>query len=206
MRRSYVGMGAVAVMAAALVACRNGGADGAIEDTTYRSRPGYVIDSVRPIEVELARFRQPLGPAPTELTGGAASLEALLRNFATAVEARDTTALLRMQIDAPEFAWLIYPSSPYTKPPYQQSPQYVWSDLRHGDVGLTRLLQRRGGQPLRVVGHRCDPEPVVEGENQLWRHCVVQTNDAGTIVTERLFGVVIQRHGHFKFASYQNQY
>jgi hypothetical protein len=29
---------------------------------------------------------------------------------------------------------------------------------------------------------------------------------SGDTVRERLFGVVIERHGHFKFASYQNQY
>lgn len=207
MTRSTLAMGVVAG-AAALLACRDTQATSAVEDTAYRQRPGYIIDSVRPISVELDRFRADLGPAPTALTGGAGSLDGLIARFATAVEANDTTALQRMQISAAEFAWLIYPSSPFTQPPYQQAPQVVWMQLRvRGDVGLHRLLARRGGSPLAIVGHGCDPRPELEGENRIWKHCAVRTVRApADTATERLFGVVLERGGQFKFASYQNQY
>jgi hypothetical protein len=163
-----------------------------------------IIDSLRPIEVDLARFRDTLGPAPSLLTGGAESFDALIRRFATAVEGRDSLALRRMQINAAEYAWLVYPSSPLTRPPYQQPPEIAWMLLRQpSDVGLTRLLKRRGGEPLGITSHACDPQPLVEGENKLWRRCTVQTATGGT---ERLFGMVVERRGQFKFLSYQNQY
>lgn len=196
----------VALMAA-LGGCREVRGGAPAEDTAYRTRPGYVIDSVKPPEIELAEFRARVGPAPTRFHDGATTFDGLMSAFARAVEGNDSLALQRMQLDAAEFAWLVYPSSPYTRPPYRQSPDLAWLQLRAGDTGLRRLLARRGGAQLRIAGHHCDPEPVVEGDNRLWRHCVVNTlRQSGDTVRERLFGVVIERHGHFKFASYQNQY
>src|SRR5262249_8012431 len=106
-----------------------------------------------------------------------------------------------------EFAWLIYPSSANTKPPYQQSPEIAWMLLRQpSDAGLKRLLARRGGSPLRIAGHRCAPEPRSEGENKFWQQCVVSVVAGTDTATERLFGAVVERQGRFKFTSYQNQY
>jgi hypothetical protein len=207
--RRVVALTAIAAAASA-GACRDvQGRTPAVADTSYRLRPGYVIDSARPVAMELERFRAGLGPAPTELSGGAPSLDSLLSRFARAVQAVDTAALDRMQITPAEFAWLVYPSSPYTRPPFAESPRLVWYQLRSsGASGMARLLQRRGGRPLRIVGRRCDSPPLVEGENRLWRRCqlsIVGVTGRDT-VRERLFGVVIERHGRFKFASYQNQY
>lgn len=203
-------VGVVAVAGAAPIACRDArGTAVANTDTSFRLRPGYVIDSVRPIEAELARFKAAIGPAPTELVGGAGSMADLLSSFARAVSTGDTLALDRMAISAPEFAYLIYPSSPYTAPPYKEAPQNVWYQLRAaGAGGRTRLMSRRGGMTLRIVSRQCDAAPAIEGENKLWRHCIVVTTDSEgrDSVRERLFGVVIERHRRFKFASYENQY
>src|ERR1043165_1941963 len=153
--KSCFSLGAVALVAA-LSACRE--APAASEDTSYRTRPGYVIDSVRPLEVELARFREGLGTPPTELTGGATSIDSLIARFARAVSAKDSAALDRLQITKAEFAWLIYPVSPFTKPPYRETPQMLWYMLRtSGDAGMNRLLARRGGQPLAITSHQCPP-------------------------------------------------
>jgi hypothetical protein len=46
---------------------------------------------------------------------------------------------------------------------------------------------------------------VVEGENRLWRNCRVRrVRAAGDTASGRLFGVILERHGRFKFASYGN--
>jgi hypothetical protein len=200
-------MGAAAIVAAALMYDGDPGSEAASKVPMRLPRPGYVVDSVRPVEVDLARFREGLGPAPAELTGGAESFGGLIARFARAVEARDTVALQRMQVSAAEYAWLVYPSSPLTRPPYVQAPQIAWMLLRQsGDAGLSRLVQRRGGAPLRITGRHCDPEPLVEGDNRLWRRCYVTTVAGSGTKSEKLFGVVIERHGRFKFVSYQNQY
>jgi hypothetical protein len=73
-----------------------------------------------------------------------------VREFVRAVERGDRAALEQMELTQAEFAYLIYPSSPYTRPPYRQQPEIVWMLQREsGAVGLARLVDRLGGRPLR---------------------------------------------------------
>lgn len=216
LRRALAFLGASAV-ASVLVACTGGEAAPrdtksaiarVVEDTSYKLAPGYVIDSLRPIDEDLSRFRAGLGAPATRLEHGAPSLDALVHRFTRAVEASDTTALRALHVTRAEFAWLLYPESPFTHPPYRQPPDVAWMLQREGSVkGLTRLMRRRGGRPLRLAGWRCEPQPAHEGRNVIWRQCVLRTTGAaGAPATERLFGAVVARDGAFKIASYANQY
>jgi hypothetical protein len=176
-------------------------------DTAYRRRAGYVVDSVRPLEEELRRFRAGL-PRPATLGGGAASREALVRRFLDALARRDSAALARMALTRAEFAWLVYPSSPLMRPPYRQPPGLVWLQLEAGGrPGLRRLLDRFGGRAPAYAGHACDAAPAVEGENRLWRGCRVTLVPApGDTIRARLFGVVVERRGRFKFANFASDF
>jgi hypothetical protein len=131
----------------------------------------------------------------------------LVEAFARSVEQGDSLALRRMAMTRAEFAFLVYPSSMYTRPPYRQQPEITWLLLTAaGDKGLRRLIERRAGQRFRLVGHECPAEPAVEGENRLWRGCIVRRVRApGDTASERLFGPIIERHGHFKFYSFGNE-
>jgi hypothetical protein len=175
------------------------------DDTTYRTAPGYVVDSILPIEDALRRFREGL-PVVTALEGGAPTRDELVRRFATAVERGDSTALRRLALTPSEFAYLVYPSSPYTRPPFRQQPEVVWMLQRQaGETGARRLLDRHGGRALGYDGYACAAEPVVEGENRLWRECAVRYRRAdGATVSGRLFGVIVERDGRFKFVNYAN--
>jgi hypothetical protein len=175
-------------------------------DTSYRTRPGYVIDSVLPVEEELRRFRAGLGTAPVALEGGARSREALVRRFFDALASADTAALRSMLLSRAEFAYLIYPSSPYTHEPYRQPPGLVWMQLRSATArGGHRLLERARG--FQYHSHRCDAEPAREGQNYLWRHCRAKVLAApGHTAQMALFGVIVERGGRFKFASYDTDY
>jgi hypothetical protein len=203
--------GIAALVAATLVgvgACASH--DGSVEqadaaDTTYRTRRGYVIDSALSVEEEIARFRAQLD-STSALAGGKASREALIAAFAKGITTRDTIALRRLLVSREEFAFLIYPASPYTRPPYRQPPDIVWMQLRAGDSGLRRLLERRGGNSLTIASHRCE-ESHESSSYTLWRNCMVGVvNAPGDTVTERLFGVIVEHRGQFKFASFANQY
>jgi len=200
---------AACLVAAALLGCdqrTTGTAAHGQGDGSAGARAGQVVDSILPIEEELRRFRADIPEAPTELTGGATSRTALVEQFVRALEQRDASALTAMVQSRAEFAYLTYPSSPYTRPPYRQSPQITWMLLQNdGATGLRRLVDRLGGRPLGYLGYECDAEPLVEGENRLWRDCRVRrTRAPGDTVTGRLFGVIVERHGRFKFASYAN--
>jgi hypothetical protein len=87
------------------------------------------------------------------------------------------------------------------------SPALLWFlSMQESEKGIGRLLERRGGEPLGYVSHRCAPEPRLEGRNRLWDHCTVTLRGEGGTKAERLFGTIIEREGQFKFVSYGNEY
>jgi hypothetical protein len=183
-------------------------AEAARPDSAVVSTPQRVVDSIRPLEEDLRRFRVGIPVAPSGFTGGAPSREALVRRFLDALARLDTAALTAMALTRAEFAYLTYPSSPYTRPPYRQSPEIVWLLLRaEHEKGMTRLVPRLGRQRAEYVGHDCDPEPLREGENRLWRNCRVRLAVGGGAARDRqLFGVIIERQGQFKFANYRTEF
>jgi hypothetical protein len=179
------------------------------QDSINRTLPGYVVDSILPVEEQLRRFRAQVGGSTvTSLRGGAASRDALVRRFMTAVVAGDSAALDAMRIDAREFADLIYPESPNVKPPYQQDPALVWRTIQNPSrSGLIRLVRRAGGSRLTLRDYRCDATPGVQGRNRFWTGCTVTLTAAdGSTSTHRWFGHIVERDGHFKFMSYANEF
>ena len=107
-----------------------------------------------------------------------------------------------------EFAWLYYPTSPFVRAPTRQGAPIVWFLHMEGSTkGISRVLRRFGDQPLRLVGHRCDAEPVVEGRNRLWTGCRVRLAlPTGETVEHRFFGAILERDGRFKIHSYANDF
>ena len=181
----------------------------ASQDSVNRTLPGYIVDSIRPVEEELRRFRAAVGgDSATVLAGGATSRAELVRQFIEAVATADTIKLRRMMLTPREFSDIVYPESPYTRSPYQQAPGLVWSQIEtSGTTGLTRLLRRLGGQSLRYISHKCSDEPEIQGSSRIWKGCTIQmrspTGEAGS---GRLFGSIVEREGHFKFINYANDF
>lgn len=179
------------------------------QDSVNRASPGYVIDSILPVAEDIRRFRAAIGGEPaTALVGGSHSRDALVRRFMNALAAGDSTDLRAMLLNAREFADLVYPESPYTHPPYRQSPALVWNQIQNPSTsGFTRLVRRLGNQPLRYVDHKCDAKPDDQGKNLIWTNCFVRVRSPdGTTTTHRLFGSILQRDGNFKMVSYANEF
>lgn len=176
------------------------------QDSVNRAQPGYVVDSVLPIEEHLRRFRADIARAPASLAGGADSRDALVGRFVRSLEARDTIALRSMLLTRAEFAYLVYPGSHWTRPPYQQSPGLVWLQAANANgAGLARLLERLAGRDLRFDYYGCGAEPEVIGDNRVWRDCTLRIERApGDTRSMRLFAGIIERAGHFKVYSYGN--
>lgn len=166
-----------------------------------------VVDSIHPIEVELARFQTAAGPPVGALAAGAPSREELVRRFVRGVETRDTALLASLLISRAEFAYLYYPGTPYTRPPYRQAPGLVWFRMAaQSQRGLHRILARDGGRPLGYAGHRCGGRPRREGANRIWTACSVEVRRGGERGARRLFGSIVEREGRFKFLSYASEY
>lgn len=163
------------------------------------------IDSVLPREEALGRF-QAGSRSRTALEGGASSREALVRRFVAALERSDTAALRRMALTRGEFAYLYYPTAPEGFPPYELSPDLFWFMLsQRSQKGISRALSERGGRPLDYVGHTCHPKPGQQGANRVWGPCLVEHRLPGRGVgSERLFGLILERGGQYKFVGYSN--
>jgi hypothetical protein len=179
------------------------------QDSINRVSPGYVVDSILPVEEEIRRFRDAIGGQPvTAFEGGSRSRESLVRRFMKALAASDSAELRIMELNAREFADLVYPESPYTHAPYRQSPALVWNQIQNpSESGFTRLVRRLGNQPLKYLDHKCDANPDRQGRNLIWTNCSVRlTGPNGDTTSHQLFGSIIQRDGSFKIVSYRNEF
>jgi hypothetical protein len=196
MRR--VGLGAVLTA----VVVGSGCGDGEVRAESGGVR---VVDSAVPIEVALERFRRDL-PRPTGLSGGAVSREQLVRRFIAALEASDTAALRDMVVQKGEFAWLYYPTTVFSRRPYELPPDLLWFQMRgQTEKGASLLLSERAGAPLGYVGHDCALQRQ-EGSNTIHGHCVIRrVSTAGDTLRDRLFGLILERGGTYKFVSYANK-
>jgi hypothetical protein len=165
------------------------------------------VDSILAIDEQLRRFQAGLDPVRA-FTGGAHTRDALVQQWLSAIERTDTNAVRRLLLARPEFAYLYYPVSPYTYPPYQQAPQLVWFQTEFAsEQGITRVLRRLGGKPLRATSSTCNPVPKQWGQMKIWDECLVQWRDSTGVVTRRkLFGAIAEYGGQFKFVSYTNGY
>lgn len=177
------------------------------QDSINRAQPGYVVDSILPVEEQLRRFRVDL-PEVTTLASDARSREAIVREVVSAVEKGDAPRLASLAVSPAEYAWLVYPATEHVSGPMTQAPQLAWYLLSTAsDVGQRRLLERLGSQPLRVTGHTCATRPVHQGANEIWSGCmVIRRNEEGREVRQRLFGALIEREGRWKVLSFANDF
>jgi len=169
--------------------------------------PVGVVDSVFPIEEELRRFREGMTATDT-LFGGESSPEALLDALVRALEAADTLGIARLGMTPTEFAYLYYPYTRYTSPPYELSPGLVWFQLQNrSSRGLNRLIQRYEGETLLRPTLSCPDEGEALGSGWIWDGCtVVGTLPSGESVEERLFGSVLRVGNRHKFVSFANEF
>ena len=194
-----------AVLALVLAACSPG--DRAADEPTPDVAPAVVVDSVMPMDVALARFREGL-IEPSALQGGAASRDELVEGIVRALEASDTAAFESLAVDRAEFAWLYFPDAPIARSPYELSPSLAWFRLQEGNrQGVFRALRDFGGRDLGYQGYRCAVTPVQEGENRLWTGCLVAlTNGPAGAASVPLFASILERGGRFAVLSYGNDF
>jgi hypothetical protein len=181
-------------------------AERARQDSIVRARPGYIIDSLLPVEEEIRRFQATISVRPTGFANGARSRSELVKRFVRALEQNDTTALVKLVVNQAEFGYLVYPTSPNVAPPYHQAPDLVWlSRSASTDKAVRRLFSRFGGKPLRYTGFTCPDSRDRQQANTVWSGCVVERADsAGSTIRLRMFGPIIAREGRFKFLSLTN--
>ncbi len=157
---------------------------------------GGTVDSILPVAEMLQRFQATTAGRPDSLRHASASRESLVRRFGKALASRDTAALNAMLLDRAEYAWLYYPESKLSKPPYEAPPALLWEQLLSGsDEGIRKALSKYAGQAPAAGSLTCE-RIATEGENRLHEDCQL-----GGV---RLFGAILERDGRFKFLSFAN--
>ena len=195
---------------AVLAACSTPDSRGARTDSSSASEQathvadvaakGGVVDSILPIAEHLRRFRVGLDSTDT-LAHASPSREELVARWAKAVAANDTADLNAMLLSRSEFAWLYYPESPMSKPPYEAPPELLWGQLlASSNKGASQLVRRFGGSTAKATALRCPAPPEPLGANLLHTKCEVRLTAPGRETLQGiLFGTIIERGGRFKF-------
>jgi hypothetical protein len=175
------------------------------QDRAARATPGYVVDSALPPAELLRRFRAGIDSIPTTLNGPG-SREALVKQFFVALERRDIREVQSLVVDKAEFAYLVFPDSRQSLPPFNQSPEIAWLLMQSSsNKSLGRLLQRAGGGQVRYLEHSC---ATTERDGLMWVHgaCTVRVFVSGQYVTRQLFGAIVEHGGRYKLLSFDNDY
>jgi len=168
---------------------------------------GGVVDSILPIPEQLDRFRKTVADRPDTLRHASASVNALVTRWTLAVASNDTAALNAMLLDRAEFAWLYYPGSKMSLPPYEAPPQLLWGQmLATSEEGAQNILKKFSARSFKIGSVKCPNPPVTEGANRLHEGCLVQLERPNARAVEgSYFGTVIERDGRFKFVSYASR-
>jgi len=167
---------------------------------------GGVVDSILPIAEQLRRFRAGFTGHADTLSSASASIDDLVGRWARALTANDSAALKGMVLTMAEFAWLYYPDSKLSRPPYESPPALLWWQfVTTSNEGARAAFTRFGGRPLRVQQVACKEPALVEGANRLHEQCMLTfTSGGGKRQDARLFGTIIERAGLFKFVGLSN--
>ena len=157
-------------------------------------------------DAQLAEFRAASGPPVSRFSDASPSLDSLVRRFAIALETGDTTALRRMTLTRAEFAWLYYPESPQSKPPYELDADMMWDQIQtRSSRGLMRAVREYSPGHLDYLRFECEAVPMQLGAVRLYNGCRVVHTYHGKPLAEPLFGSIIERDGQFKFVGLSNR-
>jgi hypothetical protein len=168
-------------------------------DTARQYPPGYIVDSIHPPEEALRRFRSGLDTV-TQLDGPPTQRQ-LFDQFRRAAAAGDTAALQRLTLTRAEFAYLVYPESRLSQPPYRQPPEIAWQLLQQAsNAGLTKLLQR--APAMRLLEASCPDSSQVEGRMRTVSGCAIRVQTSDNVRDLRLFGRIVELNGRWKIVGY----
>lgn len=172
---------------------------------SLRKTPGYVVDSVFSPEENLRRFQATVsGPAPTALRGGAASTDALLRQYWGLLATGDTLAMTPLIVSRGEYAYLYFPES--DEGASGMPPHIGWElIMAQTGRGLTRALRAAQAGPATIVRTTCSDEPRRVGKSTLYGPCGVVIRRDGREETVWLVKTLLERDGVHKFLGLQNE-
>jgi hypothetical protein len=180
--------------------------DGVLIPSTdsLQKTPGYVVDSIFPMDEMIRRFQAESGPAVTVLSGGEASMDALLRRYWALLVAGDTVSMTPIVASQREFAYLYFPESREVTDGVP--PAISWLMLAsNSGRGLTRALRDASQGDPTLRGTLCQPLELTAGRARIIGPCGVLRTRNGQPDTLWFVKHVIARDGIFKLMSFANE-
>ena len=188
----------------AMVTWRSDGVIVPSKDSLQKT-PGYVVDSLFTPEEDLRRFQATVvGPVPTQLSGGAASTDALIREYWALLSTGDTLSMSPLVVSRGEYAYLYFPGS--VEATSGMPPAIGWELIvRQSGRGLTRALRIAQVGPSVIKSVTCSDTPRVSGKNTIYGPCGVVITRDGTEQTVWVVKSLIERDGVHKLFGLQNE-
>lgn len=168
-------------------------------DTAALRPAGYVVDSIHPPEEALRRFRE--GIDTVRQLDGPPGQRQLIEAFRRAAMRSDTAALRALALNRAEFAYLVYPESRLSRPPWRQPPEIAWRLLSQAsEGGLRKLLERVPAMTL--LDGMCPDSVQVEGRMRTIRGCTIRVQTPDNVRDVRLFGRIVELGGRWKIVGF----
>ncbi len=143
-------------------------------------------------------------PSPAPLSHTFDSPDALAREVLRLLKARDRERLAELAVDAREFAEIIWPELPASRPERNLPLEYVWGDLRTKSRGhLARIVEQHGGRRYALVAVSHAGETTTYETFTVKRKTeLIVRDDEGRELPLRLFGSLLEHDGRYKIFSF----
>lgn len=142
-----------------------------------------------------------------EWKGSFASVEALGERVIVALNRGDEKELHALRVTKEEYLGWMWPQFPASRPPIGFPRDFAWNNLDSRSRGaLAKALRLYGKNHLRYLTIRFEkPEELYRGF-RLKRGSVLEAlTPDGKRIALRFLGSVVERNGHYKLLSYQDE-
>lgn len=138
--------------------------------------------------------------------GSMDSQAALGQAVVDALNRGDIDGLHRLRVSRDEYLSWIWPAFPASRPPYNFTANFAWSNLNKKCIfGTSSWIEEYGGQNLGFVGMEFDRPTEAYKDFKLLRGTVLTVQKAsGKKVKLRILGSVVKKGNHYKLLSYED--
>ncbi|MFN0151889.1 MAG: hypothetical protein ACKVU1_14410 [bacterium] len=167
--------------------------------------PGYTPPA-DPESLSVARGRREVGPIDEELLFAKASPEELGREILAAINAEDERVLKRLRLSKEEYARIVWPELPASRPITNISVDEAWSNyLFESDEGMYRAVTDNAGKSLALerISFSVGVRPYTNFKVYAGANLHARTG-AGTDTVLDFAAAFIERNGRWKVFSYQD--
>ncbi len=138
--------------------------------------------------------------------GSLTSPAALGHAIVDALNRGDIDALHQLRVNQDEYYSWVWPAFPASRPPYNFTPDFAWSNLNKKCVlGASSWIEKYGSQNLAFVNMEFDrPTETYNGFKLLRGTVLTVQKPDGRKVELRILGSIVKKYNRYKLLSYED--